>query len=132
MRLPRHSREGGNPRLWTPAFAGVTGWEVCGRIKSDQHIEWIAQGLDAMSMVKKSITVTDQQEAWIQGQLASGNYATDSELIREAIREKQMRADEIARIRAALTEAEDGGMSDKSPEDIRRAVLADLKEDGGL
>ncbi|MEQ8227734.1 MAG: type II toxin-antitoxin system ParD family antitoxin [Rhodospirillales bacterium] len=105
---------------------------MCGRIKSDQHIEWIAQGLDAMSMVKKSITVTDQQEAWIQGQLASGNYATDSELIREAIREKQMRADEIARIRAALTEAEDGGMSDKSPEDIRRAVLADLKEDGGL
>lgn len=85
-----------------------------------------------MSMVKKSITVTDQQEAWIQGQLASGNYATDSELIREAIREKQMRADEIARIRAALIEAEDGGMSDKSPEDIRRAVQATLKEDGGL
>ncbi|UTW50478.1 type II toxin-antitoxin system ParD family antitoxin [bacterium SCSIO 12827] len=85
-----------------------------------------------MSMVKKSITVTDQQEAWIQGQLASGNYATDSELIREAIREKQTRADEIARIRAALIEAESGGMSDKSPADIRRAVLADLKEDGGL
>ncbi|HBC06430.1 MAG TPA: type II toxin-antitoxin system ParD family antitoxin [Rhodospirillaceae bacterium] len=83
-------------------------------------------------MVKKSITVTDQQEAWIQGQLASGNYATDSELIREAIREKQTRADEIARIRSALVEAESGGMSDKSPEDIRRAVLAALKEDGKL
>mgnify|MGYP003139950715 CR=1 FL=1 len=79
-----------------------------------------------MSMVKKSITVTDQQEAWIQGQLASGNYATDSELIREAIREKQMRADEIARIRAALIAGEESGMSDMTPEDIRKAVRAEF------
>ena len=40
-----------------------------------------------MAMVKKSITITAQQEAWIQSQLASGNYGTDSELIREALRE---------------------------------------------
>ena len=59
-----------------------------------------------MATVKKSITVTDQQEAWIQAQLADGHYATDSELIREAIREKQLRTAEIDRIRAALTRAE--------------------------
>ena len=41
-----------------------------------------------MPMVKKSITVTDQQESWIQTQIASRQYATDSELIREALREK--------------------------------------------
>ena len=34
-----------------------------------------------MTMVKKSITVTDRQEAWIQSQMAAGNYGTDSELI---------------------------------------------------
>ncbi|MEQ8506061.1 MAG: type II toxin-antitoxin system ParD family antitoxin [Rhodospirillales bacterium] len=79
-----------------------------------------------MSMVKKSITVTDQQDAWIQGQLAGGHYATDSELIREAIREKQMRMDEVTRIRAALIEAEESGLSDKSPEDIRKAVRAEI------
>ena len=44
-----------------------------------------------MPMVKKSITVTDQQESWIQTQIASGQYATDSELIREALREKETR-----------------------------------------
>lgn len=77
-------------------------------------------------MVKKSITVTDQQDAWIQGQLAGGHYATDSELIREAIREKQMRMDEVTRIRAALIEAEESGLSDKSPEDIRKAVRAEI------
>jgi antitoxin ParD1/3/4 len=42
-----------------------------------------------MAMVKKSITVTDKQEAWIQSEIAAGNYGTDSELIREALREKK-------------------------------------------
>ena len=44
-----------------------------------------------MSMIKKNITVTAQQEEWIQAQLASGHYASDSEVVREAIREKQLR-----------------------------------------
>ncbi|PIW27454.1 MAG: type II toxin-antitoxin system ParD family antitoxin [Rhodospirillales bacterium CG15_BIG_FIL_POST_REV_8_21_14_020_66_15] len=78
-------------------------------------------------MVKKSITVTDQQEAWIQGQLASGHYATDSELIREAIREKQLRMDEVERIRAALIAGEESGISDLTPEDIRKAVRAEFE-----
>jgi len=56
-------------------------------------------------MIKKSITVTEKQEAWIQAQLASGHYASDSEIIREAIREKQTRSVEIDRIRAALIAA---------------------------
>ena len=51
-----------------------------------------------MAMVKKSITVTGHQEAWIQSQLASGNYGTESELIREALREKQARLANIERI----------------------------------
>jgi len=58
-----------------------------------------------MTMVKKSITVTDQQEAWIQAQIAAGNYGTDSELIREALREKQLRIDEVDYIRAKLIKA---------------------------
>ena len=44
-----------------------------------------------MSMIKKSITVTNQQEAFIQAQLATGQYASDSEIIREALREKELR-----------------------------------------
>lgn len=71
-----------------------------------------------MAMVKKSITVTDQQEAWIQSQIASGDYASDSELIREALREKQHRAAELEQIRARLIEAEQGGFTDMMVEDI--------------
>lgn len=83
-------------------------------------------------MIKKSITVTAQQEEWIQAQLASGHYASDSEVVREAIREKQLRSAEIERIRAALIQAEEGGFSNLGKEDIRQAVRDDLKANDGL
>ena len=83
-------------------------------------------------MIKKSITVTEQQEEWIQGQLATGHYASESEIVREAIREKQMRATEIERIRAALIQAEEGGFSNLGKDDIRRAVQNEMREDGEL
>lgn len=71
-----------------------------------------------MAMIKKSITVTDQQEQWIQSQMATGNYGTDSELIREALREKQMRMAEIEAIRAKLIEGEKSGFSNKTQDEI--------------
>ena len=71
-----------------------------------------------MSMVKKSITITDHQESWIQAQMASGQYATDSELIREALREKEKRTAGIEYIRAKLIRAEQGGFVDKTQDEI--------------
>ncbi|NOX93639.1 MAG: type II toxin-antitoxin system ParD family antitoxin [Alphaproteobacteria bacterium] len=83
-------------------------------------------------MVKKSITVTDQQDAWIQSQLASGHYASDSEVVREALREKEMRTAELEAIRARLIASEESGFSDRTPEQIRQDATAKLKKDGRL
>jgi len=44
-----------------------------------------------VAVFKKSITVTNQQEVWIKAQLSTGNYATDTVIIREAIRDKQVK-----------------------------------------
>lgn len=85
-----------------------------------------------MAMVKKSITVTDQQEAWIQSQMDTGNYGTDSELIREALREKQMRMSEIEIIRAKLIEGENSGFSDLAPEKILEKSKQQLRKNGKL
>jgi len=85
-----------------------------------------------MAMVKKSITVTDAQESWIQAQMATGNYATDSEIIREALRDKQARNAEIEYIRAALIEAEQSGFTDLSKEQIRAEIKEELRADGKL
>jgi antitoxin ParD1/3/4 len=82
-----------------------------------------------MSMVKKSITVTDQQNDWIQSQLAVGNYASDSELLRDLIRKEQEKLSQIAQIRKALDDAELSGISSRSPKDIMNKVLADRSID---
>ena len=85
-----------------------------------------------MAMIKKSITVTDQQESWIQAQMATGHYGTDSELIREALREKQMRMAEIDIIRAKLIEAEQSGFIDKTPDEMLAGFKAKARKDGIL
>ena len=85
-----------------------------------------------MAMVKKSITVTEQQESWMQGQMATGQYATDSELIREALREKEMRMAEIEQIRAKLIRAEQSGFVDKTPEEMLAGFKEKARQDGKL
>lgn len=85
-----------------------------------------------MAMVKKSITVTDQQEQWMQKQLATGNYASDSELLRDLIRKEQQRNDDIEVIRRKLIEAEQSGFSSRSPEDIVNAVIARKQSNGEI
>jgi len=39
-----------------------------------------------MAAVRKTITVTDQQDTWIKGQIEAGHYTNDSEYIRDLIR----------------------------------------------
>jgi len=89
-----------------------------------------------MPMVKKSITVTDQQESWIQAQMATGQYATDSELIREALREKEMRTAEIEQIRAKLIAAEqsvkENGWVEKTPDEMLAGIKDKARADGKI
>ena len=85
-----------------------------------------------MSMVKKSISVTGQQDEWIKAQIAKGFYGNDSEVIRELIRERQMREQEtpaeIDSIRKKLETAERSGFTDQSAD----AILAEIKDELGL
>ncbi len=78
-----------------------------------------------MPMVKKSISVTDQQNDWIKSQIESGHYGNESEVVRELIRERQLREQEsredlaeIEAIRAKLIEGEESGFTDQTVEQI--------------
>ncbi len=89
-----------------------------------------------MSMVKKSISVTDQQNGWIAGQVATGHYGNESEVIRELIRERQVReketAAEIEAIRAQLISAEQRGSSTVSREALRSEIKEEMRRDGRI
>ena len=62
-----------------------------------------------MAIVRKTITLMDQQDDWIKAQVDAGNYTNDSEYIRDLIRREQERGAEIDVVRAALIEGEKSG-----------------------
>jgi len=85
-----------------------------------------------MGEITKRITVTAKQEAWIRAQLEAGAYGSESEVVQHAIDALQAQGEEAEKVRAALLQGENSGVSDRSPREIRRAVIADLKRDGVL
>lgn len=62
-----------------------------------------------MGTVRKTITLTDQQDNWVKAQIEAGLYTNDSEYIRDLIRREQERSTEVEAIRAALVEGEASG-----------------------
>lgn len=48
-----------------------------------------------MGTLRKTITLTDQQDSWIKAQIHAGHYTNDSEYIRDLIRREQERSLEI-------------------------------------
>ncbi len=87
-------------------------------------------------MHKNRITLTDQPECWIKAQIAAGPYATNSKLIREALREKEKRTAEIEHIRAKLIAAEQSveqqGWVEKTPEEMLDGFKEKARRDGKL
>ncbi|AEM47019.1 addiction module antidote protein, CC2985 family [Acidithiobacillus ferrivorans SS3] len=62
-----------------------------------------------MATVRKTISLTDQQDGWIKAQIQAGHYTNDSEYIRDLIRREQERVAQLDALRAALIEGENSG-----------------------
>ena len=64
-----------------------------------------------MSMYRKAITLTKQQNDWVKGQIESGQFGNDSEYIRHLVRRDQQAQERLATLRQALAEGESSGES---------------------
>lgn len=62
-----------------------------------------------MSMHRKTITLTEQQNHWVKGQTKGGNFGNDSEYIRDLIRRDQQSQERIATLRQALKDGAASG-----------------------
>lgn len=62
-----------------------------------------------MSMHRKTITLTEQQDHWVKGQIESGHFGNDSEYIRHLIRRDQQAQERLTTLRNALVEGEMSG-----------------------
>ena len=66
-------------------------------------------GAYTRSTVRKTITLTDQQDSWVKAQIQAGHYTNDSEYIRDLIRREQERMGQLEAVRIALIEGENSG-----------------------
>ena len=71
-----------------------------------------------MTMTRKTITITDQMDDWVKGQVESGKYGNDSEYFRDLIRKDQSKEDNLETLRNLLVEGEQSGSSNLSVTDI--------------
>ncbi|WP_121667458.1 type II toxin-antitoxin system ParD family antitoxin [Mesonia aquimarina] len=85
-----------------------------------------------MSTVRKSITFTEQQEKWIKSQIEEGHFTNDSEYIRDLVRQDQRRNDKLAKLKLAIDEGFESGVSSQSVTDIMESVEKRLSQNGKL
>lgn len=74
-----------------------------------------------MATVRKTITLTDQQDSWIKSQVANGDYTNDSEYFRDLVRRDQ---EKFRTLKAAIEEGIASGPSAQSVDDIWAAAEA--------
>ena len=85
-----------------------------------------------MSTVRKTISFTTQHDAWIKSRLASGDYASDSEYVRDLVRRDQQENEKFQTLKAAIQEGMDSGISSRVVKDIMQDVEQRLRANGAL
>ena len=81
-----------------------------------------------MGTVRRTITLTDQQDRWVD----AGGFADDSEYVRDLIRRDQEQDAGFQALEAAIREGVDSGVSDRTVPGIMEEVEARLRADGRL
>jgi antitoxin ParD1/3/4 len=82
--------------------------------------------------VRKTISFTDQHDTWIKARIASGDYASDSEYIRDLIRRDKQVSEKFQKLKKAIQDGLDSGISDRNVKDVMVDVEQRLKANGKL
>ncbi|MBY5958654.1 type II toxin-antitoxin system ParD family antitoxin [Membranicola marinus] len=71
-----------------------------------------------MSVVRKSITFTEQQDAYIKSLVEKGGYTNESEFLRDLVRKDQEERRRLVELQDALVDGIESGPSDATIEGI--------------
>ena len=83
-------------------------------------------------MTRASISLTAPNDAWIQSQIESQEFASRSEVVNDLIRKARKQQDDIETIRLALVKGEASGVSNRTPEEIINSVIEKRRDNGEL
>lgn len=78
-----------------------------------------------MAIVRKTISLPEEQDAWVKAQVASGRFASDSEVHRALVnlfKDAEQKRDELA---AAVRAGFDSGYVDQSISDIITGIKSE-------
>ena len=75
-----------------------------------------------MATKRKTITLSEQQHAWVKARIDSGDYTNDSEYFRDLIRRDQEQNAKLLALKQAIREGLDSGISDRTMSDIWEEV----------
>ncbi len=76
-----------------------------------------------------SFNLGDHFDQFISTMVKSGRYGNASEVVRASLRAMEEQEQELEILRAKLITAEEGGNSDRTPQQIRKDAKARLKKD---
>lgn len=74
-------------------------------------------------MRRKTISLPDEMDDFIDSTVKAGEYGNDSEFIRDLVRGEQRRRAAVARFQKLIDEGIASGISDRSVEDIWKEAL---------
>ena len=60
-------------------------------------------------MASLHVSITDPMRDWVEARIASGDYANNSDYVRDLIRKDQERSEKLAAMQAAITEGIESG-----------------------
>ncbi len=84
----------------------------------------------SMTIVRKTIILTSQQDQWIKAQIAASRFTSDSKYIRDLIRRDRDRNTYFHVLRAAVREGVESGVSERTIPEVAEEAEARLRQDG--
>jgi antitoxin ParD1/3/4 len=75
-----------------------------------------------MNTTRKTITLSEQQDAWVKARIDSGDYTNDSEYFRDMIRRDQQERGGMPALKKPIQEGLAGGISKRSVREIWQEV----------
>ena len=78
-------------------------------------------------MTDLSFAIPPAMLAWLQRQVAEGNYIDVGDYLRDLVRREQDEAREIEWLREQIAEGLASGVIDKKPEDVIEEIIAERR-----
>lgn len=85
-----------------------------------------------MGLVRKTISVTDEQDAWVKAEVESGAYTNDSEVHRDAIKQVKQWKEKRAWLEKEIRKGMESPVINQTIPEIIAELKDELKASGDL